>query len=128
MNGKKLLEEIRENELGAVVSRQTGNDTSGRFLATLLKITKTRDLVLYWRKSKDIESVLVGCFRLFPENLIEMGYCRKENGKVRIILYHREDGWIWLCQGQHDANALRLGQVAVGQLVGDLSFRRDGKS
>jgi len=111
MNDKKILEEIRENELGAVVSRQTGNDTSGRFLATLLKISKTRDLVLRWRKSKDNESVLVGYYRLYPENLIEMGYCRKENGKVRIILYHREDGWIWLSQRQYDANALRLGKV-----------------
>ena len=49
----KLLEKIEEKELGAVVSRWTGNDDSNRFNVCKVNITDTRDLVLHWRKTKD---------------------------------------------------------------------------
>lgn len=107
----KLLEKIEEKELGAVVSRWTGNDASGYFNSALVNITDTRDLVLHWRKTKDHKPVFVGCFRMYPRNLIRAGHCAEKGGKVRIILYHIENGDIRLSGHRHDPVALFLGKL-----------------
>lgn len=107
----KLLEKIEEKELGAVVSRWTGNDDSNRFNVCKVNVTKIRDLVLHWRKSKHNKPVLVGHYRMYPENLIKQGYCREVGGKIVVSLFHQSDGQITIFQKRNDSKKIDVGKV-----------------
>ena len=108
----KLLEKIDEKELGAVVSRWTGNDASGNFNVVKVNVTKTRDLVLHWRKSKHVKPVLVGHYRMYPENLIKEGYCREVGGKIVVSLFRQSNGHITISQKRDDRKKIDVGKVA----------------
>ena len=110
----KLLEKIDEKDLGAVVSSWTGNDDSNRVNSCRVNVTKVRDLVLHWRKSKLEKPILVGYFRMYPENLIREGYCTEEDGKIRVNLYHSRDGRITLSLERDDKKALLVGKIVSG--------------
>jgi len=86
----KLIEPIKKEELGSDFCCWTGNDNSNFLHSIAVKLQKTRDLELYWHKSKDDKPVFIGCYRMYPENLVAAGLCRIEKtGNVRTILHHR---------------------------------------
>lgn len=104
------VELITEIQLENPISRWTGNDVSGKWNTTLLKRTETRDLVLHWRRSARHPPRLVGFFRLHVEDLIASGYCRAMTcHKVRINLFHDNDGGIRLRLRRTDGGGLLLG-------------------
>ncbi len=109
-----LVEAISPTDLGSLVSKWNGNDTSNRFHTGVLNRSVSRDFILHWKRNAGSQPVLVGYFRLQIERLISAGYCKAEDkDRVRVNFYHDSDGFIRLRRRAGDGGGITISDGPV---------------
>ena len=118
-NGSALLIEktdscqmIGRDELRTGFLDWTGNDESGRQHHNPVPLRNSpRDVRLHWKRSKNAQPKLIGCYRLDLHKLLTEGYVRKDRTPthVRLGFFHSEDGGIRI-QVRRDSPGLLLAQ------------------